>query len=67
MSRKTSGIQIGIYNKTLKLRGFQFGLWNVNERRSFPLINWNFKEKKDASCDKTATASRGSWNKRFVQ
>jgi hypothetical protein len=47
MSRKTSGIQLGIYNKTLRLRGFQFGLWNVNERRSFPIINWNFKKKKN--------------------
>ncbi len=41
---KTKGIQIGLVNKTIKLKGFQFGLWNKNEKRSFPLINWNFRD-----------------------
>jgi hypothetical protein len=40
------GIQIGIYNKSKKTNGIQIGLWNTNEKRSFPIINWNFKQKK---------------------
>ncbi|OJJ22582.1 hypothetical protein BKI52_07845 [marine bacterium AO1-C] len=39
------GIQIGLYNKAVDLRGFQFGLWNVNGRRSLPFINWQFGKK----------------------
>ena len=42
----TKGIQIGLVNKTKKLRGFQFGFWNKNEKRSLPIINWNFEDKK---------------------
>jgi hypothetical protein len=41
------GIQVGLVNKTANLRGFQIGLWNKNERRSLPIINWNFKKKKE--------------------
>jgi hypothetical protein len=37
------GVQIGLYNKSKNTRGLQIGLWNVNERRKFPLINWNFR------------------------
>ena len=37
------GVQIGIVNKTKNLRGFQIGLWNKNEKRTLPIINWNFK------------------------
>lgn len=45
----TKGIQIGLVNKTKKLKGFQFGLWNRNGKRSLPIINWNFKDKKTKS------------------
>lgn len=41
---KTSGVQIGLFNKTMKLKGLQFGLWNKNEKRSLPIVNWNFNE-----------------------
>ncbi len=37
------GIQISLFNKAIDLRGFQFGLWNVNGKRSLPFINWQFK------------------------
>lgn len=33
------GIQIGIFNRSYS-RGLQVGLWNVNNKRSFPFINW---------------------------
>jgi hypothetical protein len=42
-SVETKGVQIGLVNKTKRLRGIQVGLWNKNEKRSLPLINWNFK------------------------
>lgn len=35
-----TGLQIGLINCTKKLRGLQIGLWNVNEKRSLPFINW---------------------------
>jgi hypothetical protein len=38
----TNGVQIGLVNKTRFLRGIQIGLWNVNQRRSLPIINWSF-------------------------
>ncbi|MEW4924263.1 hypothetical protein [Algibacter sp. 2305UL17-15] len=38
-----SGIQIGIFNSAKNFRGIQLGLWNKNDKRSFPLINWQFK------------------------
>ena len=41
-----NGVQIGLINKSASLRGFQFGLWNTNGRRSLPFINWQFKESK---------------------
>ena len=37
------GVQIGLINTCSDLKGFQIGLWNVNQRRKLPLINWNFK------------------------
>jgi hypothetical protein len=37
------GIQIGVVNKTEKLKGIQIGIWNVNNKRSLPIINFNFK------------------------
>lgn len=40
------GVQIGLFNKANDLRGVQIGLWNKNGKRSFPLINWQFKAAK---------------------
>lgn len=40
------GVQIGLFNKSTDLRGFQFGLWNINGKRSLPFINWQFKPKR---------------------
>jgi hypothetical protein len=37
------GVQIGIFNKTANLHGVQIGLWNKNQKRSLPILNWNFK------------------------
>ena len=37
------GLQIGVYNRSKDTRGIQFGLLNKNERRLFPIVNWNFK------------------------
>lgn len=36
------GVQIGLVNRCKHLRGFQFGLWNENSKRSLPLVNWDF-------------------------
>ena len=38
-----NGVQIGIINSCRQLKGLQFGLWNKNQNRSLPIINWNFK------------------------
>ncbi|MFT6127643.1 MAG: hypothetical protein ACJAVA_002135 [Flavobacteriaceae bacterium] len=35
-------IQIGLFNKTYQSTGLQIGLWNKNQDRSRPLINWSF-------------------------
>lgn len=40
---KMNGIQIGFINTSMRTRGIQIGFWNKNERRSLPLINWNFR------------------------
>jgi len=40
---KCNGVQIGISNSCADLKGFQFGLWNRNQHRVLPLINWAFK------------------------
>lgn len=37
------GLQIGIFNKATNFRGIQLGLWNKNDKRSLPILNWNFK------------------------
>ena len=37
-----NGIQIGIVNISKRTRGIQLGLWNKNEKRKLPIINWNF-------------------------
>lgn len=42
---KCNGIQIGLINSCKQLKGFQFGLWNKNQKRSLPLINWCFRTK----------------------
>lgn len=42
-SNKTRGLQIGLFNKSKDFKGLQFGLWNVNQKRKMPLINWSFK------------------------
>lgn len=38
------GLQIGLWNQAKNFRGIQLGLWNKNDKRSFPIINWQFKE-----------------------
>lgn len=38
-----SGLQIGLLNRSKHFKGIQIGLWNVNQKRKLPLINWNFK------------------------
>lgn len=38
-----AGIQIGLWNQAKKFRGIQIGLWNENDKRSLPIINWQFK------------------------
>ena len=43
----TKGLQIGLFNKSTDLRGIQIGLWNTNAKRSLPLINWQFRPKKN--------------------
>ncbi|MGY6647324.1 LA_2272 family surface repeat-containing protein [Wenyingzhuangia sp. IMCC45574] len=40
--QKGNGIQIGIYNEAKNFKGIQLGLWNKNQKRSLPIINWNF-------------------------
>lgn len=41
---KCNGVQIGLINSSNQLKGLQFGLWNKNQKRSFPIINWAFKK-----------------------
>lgn len=36
---KGSGLQVGVFNKSKNFKGFQLGLWNVNEKRKLPIIN----------------------------
>lgn len=40
---KCKGVQIALVNSCKDLKGFQFGLWNKNQKRSLPFINWAFK------------------------
>ena len=40
---KCNGVQIGLFNSCKDLKGIQIGLWNKNQKRSLPFINWNFK------------------------
>ena len=39
-----NGVQIGLINSAKRMRGIQIGLWNRNEKRALPIINWCFKE-----------------------
>lgn len=41
---KCNGVQIGLINSCKQLKGIQFGLWNKNQKRNLPIINWNFKD-----------------------
>ncbi len=41
-NEKMVGLQIGIWNKSKNTKGIQLGLWNINEKRKLPIINWNF-------------------------
>ncbi len=41
---KMNGIQIGFMNNSSRTRGIQIGIWNKNEKRSLPIINWNFSD-----------------------
>lgn len=41
---KMNGIQIGFVNNSSRTRGIQLGLWNKNEKRSLPILNWNFSD-----------------------
>lgn len=40
---KGCGLQIGVFNKAKNYRGIQIGLWNVNDKRKLPIVNWQFK------------------------
>lgn len=42
--QKGSGVQIGLWNKAKSFKGVQIGLWNRNDKRSLPIINWQFKK-----------------------
>lgn len=43
-SYELHGLQIGLLNRTQRLKGFQIGLWNVNSKRKLPFINWSFEK-----------------------
>lgn len=40
---KCNGVQIGLINSAVEMKGLQIGLWNKNQKRSMPIINWSFK------------------------
>lgn len=42
-STRMRGLQVAAINHSKNSRGIQIGLWNVNEKRKLPFINWNFK------------------------
>lgn len=37
---ESKGLQIGLINQSKKHKGLQVGFWNINQKRSFPFINW---------------------------
>lgn len=40
---KCNGVQISLFNSCKDLKGVQLGLWNKNQKRSIPFINWCFE------------------------
>jgi hypothetical protein len=42
--KKGRGLQIGLFNDASHFKGIQLGLYNKNQRRTTPFINWNFKD-----------------------
>lgn len=38
-TRINRGVQVGVFNKS-NSKGFQLGIWNVNNKRSMPFLNW---------------------------
>ena len=50
-AEKMRGLQIGVVNKSKDLRGIQIGLWNINQKRKLPLLNWNFKRTTENEAD----------------
>jgi hypothetical protein len=42
--KKGRGLQIGLFNTARHFKGIQLGLYNKNQRRTTPFINWNFKD-----------------------
>ncbi|MFC0427291.1 LA_2272 family surface repeat-containing protein [Chryseobacterium scophthalmum] len=47
VSKKCRGLQVALINVCKDSKGLQIGFWNENEKRKLPLINWNFKSKKE--------------------
>jgi len=43
-AKKARGVQIALLNSSKNFKGIQIGIWNKNQRRSLPLINWNFSK-----------------------
>lgn len=47
-SDEQNGVSIGIVNKSKKLRGVQFGIWNIAENnkifKRMPIVNFNFRK-----------------------
>lgn len=41
-SKRCKGIQIGLVNECHNLKGIQIGLWNINQNKNLPIINWSF-------------------------
>lgn len=39
-TQRGRGLQIGIVNKCKNLKGIQIGIWNINDKRKLPFINW---------------------------
>lgn len=40
IAAKGRGIQIGLLNTCKHFKGLQIGLWNVNDKRKLPFLNW---------------------------
>ncbi|HEY9047048.1 MAG TPA: hypothetical protein VIN08_14185 [Ohtaekwangia sp.] len=43
-SKKGKGFQLALFNSCKDFRGIQIGLWNKNQARSLPFINWNLRK-----------------------